>query len=126
MKAQHLQQGEQAEQACYLYLRGQGLKLVEKNFHCRMGEIDIIMLDQKNLVFIEVRFRKNNTFGGAEASITLQKQRKIRRTAELYLQQHTQFPNARFDVVAMSPSAERSQFHPDNVNYTFNWIKNAF
>jgi len=118
LKAQHLQQGEQAEQACYLYLNRQGLKLVEKNFHCRMGEIDLIMLDQKNLVFIEVRFRKNNTFGGAAASITMQKQQKIRRAAELYLQQHTQFPVARFDVVGMSGNI-------NNVN-NIDWIKNAF
>ncbi len=126
MKAPHLQQGEQAEVACHLYLLQQGLKFVEKNFNCRLGEIDLIMHDKEMLVFIEVRFRKNTAFGGAAASITPTKQKKIRHTAELYLQQNTKYKNARFDVVAMSPAAESSRFHQVPLGYAFNWIKNAF
>ncbi len=126
MKAIHLTQGEAAEKACCQFLKKQGLKLVEKNFNCRMGEIDLIMLDTNILAFIEVRFRKNNAFGGAVASITTKKQQKIRRTAELYLQQNTRYKNARFDVVAMSPAAQTSHFHRPVNPYTFNWIKNAF
>ncbi len=84
MKAAHLIQGEDAETACYSYLKLKGLKLVEKNFSCRFGEIDIVMLDNKTLVFVEVRFRKNNLFGGGLESITATKQQKLRKTAELY------------------------------------------
>jgi len=126
MKAQHLQQGQHAEQACCTYLIRQGLTLIEKNFHCKLGEIDLIMHEHETLVFIEVRFRKNNAFGGAIASITPAKQQKIRRTAELYMQQYRQLPVARFDVVAMSAITQADRFHMDKANYTFNWIKNAF
>ena len=60
------------------------------------------MLDKKVLVFVEVRFRKNNNFGGGLESITASKQQKLRKTAELYLQQNNRYENARFDVVSMS------------------------
>ena len=123
MKAAHLQQGEDAETACCHYLKSKGLKLVEKNFNSRFGEIDIIMLDKKMLVFVEVRFRKNNQFGGALESITPSKQTKLRRTAELYLQKNSQHENARFDVVSISKNTQTST---DNQAYIFDWIVNAF
>jgi putative endonuclease len=123
LKAAHLQQGEDAETACCDYLKSKGLKLVDKNFNSRFGEIDIIMLDKKMLVFVEVRFRKNNQFGGALESITLSKQAKLRRTAELYLQKNSQHKNARFDVVSMS---KNTQTRIDNQVYIFDWIVNAF
>ena len=96
MKASHLKQGEDAEAACFTYLKSRGLKLVTKNFSCRHGEIDIIMLDNKTLVFVEVRFRKNNSFGGGLESITAAKQLKLRKTAELYLQQNNQHKNGQY------------------------------
>ena len=123
MKAAHLKQGEDAEAACSRYLKSQGLKLINTNFSCRLGEIDIIMLDNNMLVFVEVRFRKNNNFGGGLESITAAKQRKLRRTAELYLQQNSQYENARFDVVSMSTN---TQTWLGKQKYTFDWIKNAF
>ena len=123
MKAEHLKQGEDAEAACCEYLRSQGLKTVDKNFHCRHGEIDIIMLDKSMLVFIEVRYRKNNNFGGGLESITTTKQRKLRKTAELYLQINQHYKNARFDVVSMSKTNQTSG---NQQKYTFEWITNAF
>ncbi len=123
MKAAHLLQGEDAEAACLRHLKSQGLKLVIKNFSCRQGEIDIIMLDKTTLVFIEVRFRKNSNFGGGLESVTPAKQLKLRRTAELYLQQNSQYKNARFDVVSMSKNT-RSGNHKQP--YDFDWITNAF
>ena len=123
MKAAHLKQGEDAEAACSRYLKSQGLKLLSTNFSCRLGEIDIIMLDKNMLVFVEVRFRKNNNFGDGLESITAAKQRKLRRTAELYLQQNSQYENARFDVVSMSKS---TQTRLGRQQYTFDWISNAF
>ena len=86
MTAAHLKLGQEAEDACCLYLKSKGLKLITKNFSCRFGEIDIIMLENNILVFIEVRYRKNNNFGGALESVTYAKQKKLRNTAELYLQ----------------------------------------
>ncbi len=123
MKAAHLQQGEDAEIACCHFLKSQGLRFVDKNFNSRFGEIDIIMLDKKILVFVEVRFRKNDKFGGALESITPSKQNKLRRTAELYLQKNTQHENARFDVVSMS---KKTRANTDKQPYTFDWIPNAF
>lgn len=123
MKATHLKQGEDAEAACYTHLRSRGLKLVTKNFSCRHGEIDIIMLDKKTLVFVEVRFRKNDNFGGGLESITAAKQQKLRKTAELYLQQNNRYKNARFDVVSMSKS---TQTNGNKQEYIFEWITNAF
>jgi len=81
------------------------------------------MLDKNMLIFIEVRFRKNDFFGGGLASITAAKQRKLRRTAELFLQQNTQYENARFDVVSMS---KNNQTNSNKQEYTFEWIENAF
>lgn len=123
MKAEHLKQGEDAEAACCEYLRSQGLKAVDKNFHCRHGEIDIIMLHEKMLVFVEVRYRKNNNFGGGLESITAAKQLKLRKSAELYLQKNQRYKNARFDVVSMSKTNQTSG---NQQKYIFEWITNAF
>ena len=123
MKAEHLKQGEDAEAACCDYLKSHGLKLVDKNFSCRLGEIDIIMTDNSVLVFVEVRYRKNNSFGGGLESITAAKQQRLRNTAELYLQQNSQYKNARLDVVSMSTDVQNSS---GRQQYSFDWIKNAF
>ncbi len=123
MKAAHLEQGEDAEAACCAYLKSQGLKLIATNFSCRAGEIDIVMLDKNLLVFVEVRFRKNNNFGGGLESITISKQRKLRRTAELFLQKNRQYENARFDVVSMSKTRQNWL---GKQQYKFDWITNAF
>ncbi|MBE9568669.1 MAG: YraN family protein [Proteobacteria bacterium] len=119
----HLKQGKDAETACCTYLKKQGLKLVDKNFSCRLGEIDIIMLDDATLVFVEVRFRKNNRFGGGLESVTPAKQLKLRKTAELYLQQNNRYKNARFDVVSMS---KNTQTDTAQLQYTYDWVRNAF
>lgn len=122
MKATHLKQGEDAENACCKHLKKQGLKLLDKNFRCRFGEIDLIMLHKTTLVFVEVRFRQSSLYGGGLESITPAKQRKLRRSAEYYLQQNPQYENARFDVVSMSKNNQTSHNKP----YTYDWIQNAF
>ncbi|MCK4833723.1 MAG: YraN family protein [Gammaproteobacteria bacterium] len=123
MKAAHLKQGEEAEAACCKYLRSKGLKLIGKNFSCHYGEIDIIMFDKNMLVFVEVRFRKSDAFGGGLESITASKQLKLRKTAELYLQQNSKYKNARFDVVSMS---KNNQTNDNGQSYSFDWVTNAF
>lgn len=107
--------GADAEQIAATYLQQQGLTLISSNYHCRFGEIDLIMRDGKTLVFVEVRMRSNASFGGAGMSITLSKQQKLTRTAEHYLQQHGSAA-CRFDVVLMTkPSIENIE-----------WLRNAF
>lgn len=112
--------GQKTETACCEYLQKQGLSLIEKNFNCRHGEIDLIMKDNKTIVFIEVRYRKNNDFGGALESITAIKQKKIKASAETYIQAHSISTDVRIDFVAMTQDAN------SQTNYAFEWIKNAF
>ena len=108
--------GVQAEQLAAVFLQQQGLQLVEQNYRCRYGEIDLILREQKTLVFVEVRLRKNEQFGGAAASITTQKQTKLLSTARHYLSGNTNPPPCRFDVVLLN-SLDASKVE---------WIKNAF
>ncbi|MDH5485222.1 MAG: YraN family protein [Gammaproteobacteria bacterium] len=109
--------GQLAEQLACNYLQHQGLTLLDKNYHCRQGEIDLIMQDKTTLVFVEVRFRKNNLFGGASASVTQKKQHKLHTTALDYLQKHGKNSNARFDVIAITGDIKVEHIE---------WIKNAF
>jgi putative endonuclease len=108
--------GDDKERLAEDYLSGKHFHLIERNFLCKSGEIDLIMKDQDYLVFIEVRYRENQEFGGALASITLGKQKKLRRAGEYYLLQHfgNTPPPCRFDVVAIEGQDE------------IIWIKNAF
>jgi putative endonuclease len=114
--------GQDAELACCRYLQQQGLKLLDRNYHGRRGELDLVMRERDTVVFIEVRYRKNNAFGGALESITCSKQEKLRLTAEQYLQQETDLTQGRFDVVAMTGKIQNN----GSCNYSFEWIKNAF
>ena len=110
--------GSEAEQLACDYLQQHSLKLITKNYYCRRGEIDLIMQDGQDLVFIEVKYRKNAQFGSAAESVTRQKQLKIITTAEHYLlQSKERYVNYRFDVVAISP---------ENDKPAIMWIKDAF
>ena len=106
------------KQACR-HLKQQGLTLEAKNINFRFGEIDLIMRDKEQLVFIEVRFRQSNKFGGSAASVDKSKQTKLIKTAQLYLLKHykNQPPSCRFDVIAFEGSKD---------NLKTQWIKNAF
>lgn len=112
---QAIQQGIQAEQYAEKYLIQHGLVLIERNFRLKIGEIDLIMQDKDYLVFVEVRYRKNNHFGGAVASIDARKRKKIVNTAKYYLAWHQKYDKipCRFDVVAIEGTQTT-------------WIKNAF
>lgn len=111
--------GELAENAAYEYLLAHGLKLVSRNYRVPTGEIDIIMQDNDDIVFIEVRFRKNDHFGDGADSVTRIKQNKIYKTALYFIQRHSKLSryNFRFDVVSISLS--------DN-QFVFDWIADAF
>ncbi len=96
-------------------LETKGLVLIAKNYRCKLGEIDLIMQDGEELVFIEVRYRNHSAFGGASESITKHKIRRVIRAANQFLTNndlHDKFP-CRFDIVTF----ENEKFH---------WIKNAF
>jgi putative endonuclease len=86
-----------------------------RNVGSRLGEIDLIMCDGDSLVFIEVRQRTRHAFGGAAASVTAAKQRRLQRQAQHYLLSRfgDRWPPCRFDVIAI----EADVIH---------WIRNAF
>ena len=118
MKAKHLQKGTYAELLARKYLEKNGLKLLEQNYQCKAGEIDLIMRHGSELVFVEVRYRQKDAFGQAAESVVISKQRKIIRTAEHYLlSRYTRYPACRFDVISITGQAAR-----DNIQ----WIPDAF
>lgn len=93
--------GDAAEQQALEYLQAAGLQMIERSFLCKGGEIDLIMRDGKYLVFVEVRKRSSQQFGGALASITSAKQKRMIHAAQVYLQSLKVLPPCRFDVVAI-------------------------
>ena len=116
-----LRKGLRFEDQARRYLAAQGLDLLESNYRCRFGEIDLIMRDAGTLCFIEVRFRKSLHFGGASASITPAKQRRIAKAAMFYLSSLSKNPwqqPMRFDALLI-------QQQPGS-GLDFNWIQNAF
>lgn len=93
--------GDAAEQQALLHLQTQGLQLVQRSFLCKGGEIDLIMRDGRHLVFVEVRKRSSKKFGGALASVTSSKQKRLVHAAQVYLQNMKPVPACRFDLVAI-------------------------
>lgn len=98
------ERGDAAEHTARHHLEQQGLHCIETNYRCRWGEIDLVMRDRDTLVFVEVRYRNSDRFGGATASIDTGKRRKLCRAASDYLgRMHGRQPAVRFDVVALGP-----------------------
>jgi putative endonuclease len=115
--------GNQYETCACQYLEQKGLTCLYKNFRCRYGEIDLIMLHQQTLVFVEVKYRKNCKFGSSAESVTYQKQRRLLTTAGIFLRQQAHFAHypIRFDVMAMHP---KSDIDAQQIEYE--WIQAAF
>ena len=84
------------------YLKRKGYKVLERNYTCPVGEIDIVARDKKTIVFVEVKTRRSMSYGSARLAITPHKQRKISMTALYYLKCNRQVDqDARFDVVTV-------------------------
>jgi len=93
--------GGRAEELAAAFLVAHGLVIVERNFRCRRGEIDIIARDGDTLVFAEVRLRTRRDFGGAAASITAAKQARMTAAALFYLGRESRMPPCRFDALLL-------------------------
>ncbi|MBI5047848.1 MAG: YraN family protein [Deltaproteobacteria bacterium] len=95
--------GRQGEELAAAFLKQNGYRILENNFRCRYGEIDIIATEGKTLAFIEVKTKTNNKFGPPKLAVDFNKQRQLSKTATAYLIQKklTNYP-ARFDVVGIS------------------------
>lgn len=112
--------GFDAEQQARKWLEQQGLVYHDSNWHCRLGEIDLIMKDSDCWVFVEVKFRSSaSAFGGALLSVTPRKQRKLLAAAGIWLsRQRRSNLYCRFDVLAMELDQQKQ--------IQFQWIPNAF
>ncbi len=93
--------GRAAEAAAAELLRAKGLAIVERNFRAKVGEIDLVAKDKEEIVFVEVRSRASEDFGGAAASVGGAKRRKLIKAAQLWIQARGWGGPCRFDVVAI-------------------------
>lgn len=121
--------GAQAETVALKYLVKQGLKLKQRNFSCKMGEIDLIMFDKQLLIFVEVKMRSSQKYGGALAAVTFKKQQRIKKAALLYLKQYGREPPiCRFDVIAIDANELKKarKFKYNKKTYELTWVKQAF
>lgn len=111
--------GKKAESLACQYLQAKGFHLLQQNYRCYYGEIDLIMQDLDDIVFVEVRSRHRTDFGNALESINKNKISKLVKTASHFLQKKEWLykVNSRFDVIAI---------HPVDGKMQLEWIKNAF
>lgn len=149
MKSNKQKLGYEVENLVKNYLLQNGMFIVQSNYTCKYGEIDLIASEQDVLVFVEVRYRKNEDYGGAIASITKSKQSKIIRASKAYLLEKNLYDKVacRFDVAIVQDNFSNN--HPKNQNHNENkntdrndsnhfesqdehqneaivWLKNAF
>ncbi|MGH8174509.1 MAG: YraN family protein [Rhodanobacteraceae bacterium] len=111
--------GARFEDVALVHLERAGLTLLERNFHCRYGEIDLVMRDSGTIVFVEVRYRRGGSFGDGIDSVNAGKRAKLVRAAEVFLMDHPRLADAtcRFDVIAISGAAATP---------SIDWRRNAF
>ena len=108
-----IRRGGPDESLAAAFLERQGLKILERNYRCRFGEIDLVAAGDAVLVFVEVRARRSDEFGGAGASITAAKRRRLVATARHYLAAHRSRRACRFDVVLLHGDERRIEWLTD-------------
>ena len=123
--------GQWAEQQALSILQAQGFKLIAANYHCRYGEIDLIVAKDQELIFVEVKARSLTQYAQAYESISLSKQKKIMKSALTFLNARPEFENlyCRFDVICFDfPQKLAKTVQPDfsKLQYDQQWIKHAF
>ncbi|MEK7689110.1 MAG: YraN family protein [Deltaproteobacteria bacterium] len=110
--------GKKGESLAAEFLRKNGYRIVENNFRNRYGEIDIVAIEGKTVVFIEVKTKTNSKFGPPKMAVNLRKQRQLSKAALAYLTQKKLNNNpARFDVIGISMIEDKTEIE---------LIKNAF
>lgn len=110
--------GKEWEAEALKRLEAAGLELVDRNYQCRVGELDLVLRDGNSLVFAEVRFRRTNEYGSGAESVGLRKRRRLVAAAQHYLQRHPELADrpCRFDVISIGPGATPQ----------VEWIRHAF
>ena len=109
--------GERGELRAAEYLQNKGFYILERNYRTRRGEIDLICADDRYLVFVEVKTRKDESFAAAREFVTPAKQERVRKTAMLWLQQNDVDLQPRFDVIEIVGQGRRQ---------TIRHLENAF
>lgn len=109
--------GKRGEEIAAKFLKKQGVDIIEKNYHTKFGEIDLIGFDKSTIIFIEVKLRNNDNFGTPVEAITQTKLKRIYKSALWYISMHKNNYDYRFDVIAI---------RKDNINrcYHLEWFKN--
>jgi len=112
--------GREAEEQALEHLRQHGMTLLARNWLCKRGELDLVMLDGDTVVFVEVRYRLHSGWGGALASVDARKREKLVFAAQYFLLKESRWSQSpcRFDVVALEGTASQAT--------RLNWIRNAF
>ena len=110
-----MKRGVEAEAMAAAFLEAKGLRVIERNYRCRLGEIDLVAREGATTVFVEVRQRASSAFGGAAASITAAKRQRLLRAARHYLSRLGTLPECRFDALLIEGDPPRIE-----------WIRNAF
>ncbi len=120
MTRERIALGRAGEEAAIGHLRGKGIRVVQRNFRCRLGELDIIARDGQYLVFVEVRTITAGVPGTAQESVGIKKRHKIRQVASYYLQSRNagDVP-VRFDVVAVTMGPDGSVRDIDHIANAF-------
>jgi putative endonuclease len=114
MSKERIDLGKKGENASVEFLKRQGYKIIERNYRCSLGEIDVIAKDKDVLCFVEVKTRKTETYGLPEEAVDWHKQRKLTKVALTYVKEKKIYKqDLRFDVVSV---------YPDHIEL----IKNAF
>ena len=108
--------GAAAEDAAARHLAAHGCTLIERNVRYPEGELDLIARERELILFVEVRMRRSNAFGGAAASVDRHKQKRLMRAAQHWLlgRYGERWPPCRFDVVTVAGDG------------TIEWIRDAF
>ena len=103
MTKERISKGKEGEDIAANFLAKEGYKILERNFRCPLGEIDIVALDSGTLVFVEVKTRSSNSFGLPEEAVNHRKQHQMTKAAQFYIARKKLFNHpARFDVVAVT------------------------
>lgn len=113
--------GQAAEDLACRHLEERGLRLLARNWRCRSGELDLVMLDGDTVVFVEVRYRRHASWGGAMASVDARKRGKLISAAQYFLLMEPRWGRhpCRFDVIAFDRPTAQGPLQ-------LNWLQNAF
>jgi putative endonuclease len=114
--------GRRGEEVAFRFLKKKGYRIIEKNYACKMGEMDIIAKEKDTLVFIEVKTRTSSLFGPPQLAVNFSKQRQLSKVALNYLKEkHLEEVKARFDVVAILLGQNKEGIELIRNAFDLNW-----